>query len=231
MILIVEDDLTIVNLIRLHLTDHGYDSRVISQGDEDTVLVAAEECDLVILDIMLPGLDGLSICRRMRDRNILVPILMLTARSSELDKIVGLENGADDYLTKPFGVLELIARIRALLRRSTDRHEYVGPIEKIRTIGPLTIDFGRREAIIDGRTENLTAKEFKLLQVLAEKPGQAFSRSDLLEQVWGYQYEGYSHTVNSHINRLRAKLEKDPTHPQLIETVWGFGYRLFGGES
>jgi len=183
MILIVEDDLTIVNLIRLHLTDHGYDSRVISQGDEDTVLVAAEECDLVILDIMLPGLDGLSICRRMRDRNILVPILMLTARSSELDKIVGLENGADDYLTKPFGVLELIARIRALLRRSTDRHEYVGPIEKIRTIGPLTIDFGRREAIIDGRTENLTAKEFKLLQVLAEKPGQAFSRSDLLEQV------------------------------------------------
>jgi DNA-binding response OmpR family regulator len=187
--------------------------------------------DIILLDLMLPGLDGLSVCRKIREQDSSIPILMLTAKSDEVDKIVGLEIGADDYITKPFSIRELIARIRAALRRrDTNRED--APDSSTRTercFGPLCIDLERRLAHSAGRKLELTAKEFDLLAALSEHPGKAFTRQELLEQVWGYQYQGYSHTVNSHINRLRSKIETDPTHPLIIETVWGYGYRLAGG--
>ncbi len=186
-ILIVEDDPAIVDLIRLHLDDQGYASTVVSEGDEGEIADRAAESDLVILDIMLPVADGLSICRRIREREISVPVLMLTARSAEVDKIVGLEVGADDYLTKPFSVRELVARVRALLRRAGGYGERDGPDgnDDIRVAGPIHIDMGDRRVTVDGRVVELTSKEFTLLSVLAEHPGKAFSRAELLDMVWG----------------------------------------------
>jgi DNA-binding response OmpR family regulator len=180
---------------------------------------------VVVLDLMLPGLEGLELCRRLRARPDYVPILMLTAKSSEADRVVGLELGADDYVTKPFSLPELVARVKALIRRAdalAARPEGVGRIE----IGGLVIDVGARRASVDGRAADLTAKEFDLLLQFARHPGRVYTRDQLLDQVWGAAHQAYPHTVNSHINRLRTKIERDPSRPRYVQTVWGVGYRF-----
>ena len=185
--------------------------------------------DLIILDLRLPGPDGLEICRTVRRERPYQPILMLTSKSSELDRVLGLETGADDYLTKPFSVLELVARVRALFRRienlQQSAHKNASSDGSI-TAGALSIDSTRREAILDGRNIELTAREFDLLDYFARHPGRVFRRADLLDKIWGYGHEGYEHTVNSHINRLRAKIESNPAEPEMIVTVWGVGYKF-----
>ncbi len=225
-ILIIEDNADIGHLLQLQLAGINCDVRWLADG-----LTGAEEAerggyDLVVLDLMLPGLDGLEICRRLRSRDPQVPILMLTAKSSELDRVLGLELGADDYLTKPFSVAEFVARVKALLRRmaSLKTAQPREDAEQIR-IGGLFIDVPRREVRVDNEPVELTAKEFDLLTHFARSPGRVLSRAQLLQQVWGYGHSGYEHTVNTHINRLRAKIERDPNSPEYIQTVWGVGYR------
>lgn len=229
--LIIEDDRAIVDLLVMNLQDQGYITESSRNGVQGLEMVLSGGYDLVILDIMLPGLDGLSICRKIRERDLSTPVLMLTAKTDEIDKIVGLEIGADDYVTKPFSIRELIARIRALQRRAEARNEKETDLglPSVRQMGGISIDIDRRSTQGRSGTIDLTTKEFDLLRVMSDHPGRAFSREELLEMVWGYQYEGYLHTVNSHINRLRAKIEDDPAHPQIVETVWGFGYRLADG--
>jgi len=177
---------------------------------------------------MLPKMDGLAVCARIREKNPAMPILMLTAKSEEIDRVLGLELGADEYVTKPFSVRELVARIKALLRRvQADKDAAAGKAEKGRIeIGALVLDFEMRKVTREGATIDLTVKEFDLLALFARTPGRTYSRTDLLNLVWGYQFEGYEHTVNSHINRLRAKIEADPGHPRYLRTVWGVGYRF-----
>jgi DNA-binding response OmpR family regulator len=183
--------------------------------------------DLVILDLMLPGMDGLEICRRLRARSNYVPILMLTAKSTELDRVVGLEIGADDYLTKPFSIRELQARVKALFRRLDAMSQRADPGDNgVVRLERLEIDSGKRSVTLDGRTVALTAKEFDLLLQFARHPGRVYTRTQLLDLVWGYSYDGYEHTVNSHINRLRAKMEDNPAKPRYILTVWGVGYKF-----
>jgi DNA-binding response OmpR family regulator len=176
---------------------------------------------------MLPGLDGMEICRRLRRKPPYVPILMLTAKSSEMDRVVGLEIGADDYVSKPFSIPELLARVKAIFRRVEELSE--GAREAVPDIiraGDLVIDPVGRKATLKGRTLDLTAKEFDLLLHFAGNPGKVYTRSQLLDMVWGYGHDGYEHTVNSHINRLRSKIEKDSAHPEYILTVWGVGYKF-----
>jgi DNA-binding response OmpR family regulator len=224
-ILVAEDEVEIADLVRLHLVDLGYTVSVEHSGPRALERAEGEPVDLVILDIGLPGLDGLEICRRLRSRDRYVPILMLTARSSEVDRVVGLEMGADDYLTKPFSVRELMARVKALLRRV----EGIGRDDRLEgaiRAGGLTVDPVRREAKLDDQTVDLTAKEFDLLYHFASNPERVFTRSQLLDSVWGYAHGGYEHTVNTHINRLRSKIEPDPSDPRFILTVWGVGYRF-----
>jgi DNA-binding response OmpR family regulator len=191
----------------------------------------SDNYDLVILDLMLPGLDGIEICQRLRRKSSYVPILMLTAKSSEMDRVVGLEVGADDYVTKPFSIRELLARVKAIFRR-VDELTDGAKEESLAVIraGNLVIDPMKRSAHIAGRAVDLTAKEFDLLLHFASNPGKVYTRSQLLDIVWGYGHEGYEHTVNSHINRLRAKIEEDPTHPIYVLTVWGVGYKFIDTE-
>lgn len=229
-ILVVEDEEDIAELVSLHLSDLCDDVVIAGDGNEGMRRAVQEEWSLVILDLRLPGPDGLAICRAVRRERPQQPILMLTAKSSELDRVLGLETGADDYLAKPFSVLELAARVRAIQRRveSLQHSSTValssGP-ERI-TAGPVHIDSARREVRLKGETVELTAREFDLLKHFAKHPGRVFRRADLLDQVWGYGHEGYEHTVNSHINRLRAKIEADPSSPEMIVTVWGVGYKF-----
>jgi DNA-binding response OmpR family regulator len=183
--------------------------------------------DLVILDLMLPGLDGIEICQRLRRKSSYVPILMLTAKSSEMDRVVGLEVGADDYVTKPFSIRELLARVKAIFRRVDELADAAKEdLPAVIRTGDLVINPIKRSAHITGRAVDLTAKEFDLLLHFARNPGKVYTRSQLLDIVWGYGHEGYEHTVNSHINRLRAKIEKDPAHPAYVLTVWGVGYKF-----
>ena len=226
-VLIVEDDQDIAHLVELHLRD--IDCQVESVGDGQRGLKRSIEGghDLIILDLMLPGVDGLEICRRVRSHTEYTPILMLTAKSSEVDRVLGLELGADDYLTKPFSVLELVARVKALFRRmdvmqSVDQADTQRPIQ----LPELSIEPDKRRVVVRGEPIDLTAKEFDLLLHFARQPGRVFTRSQLLDSVWGYGHDGYEHTVNSHINRLRSKIEEDPARPQYIQTVWGIGYRF-----
>ena len=225
-LLIVEDNTDIADLIQLHAKDIDCDSDIAATGKQALEMFDREKHHLVILDLMLPEISGLEVCRQLRKSSSYVPILMLTSKSSELDRVLGLEVGADDYITKPFSLPELMARIKAQFRRA----EALQTEDKVNTknisIGGLTIDTAKRQVAIDGKTIELTAKEFDLLLHFSASPGLVFSRMQLLEQVWGYQYEGYEHTVNSHINRLRAKIENDPTRPVYILTVWGVGYRF-----
>jgi DNA-binding response OmpR family regulator len=225
-ILVVEDDRDIAALVELHLRDLGADVTLVHDGRAALDLAMARTFDLIVLDLMLPGIDGLEICRRLRAQNRYTPILMLTARSTDVDRIVGLEIGADDYLTKPFNVRELVARVKALLRRvdalSKNEPEEISRIE----LGELTIDVIKRRVLLRGAEIELTAREFELLLHFARHPGRVYTRAQLLDQVWGYGHEGYEHTVNSHINRLRSKIEHDQSQPGYILTVWGVGYKF-----
>jgi DNA-binding response OmpR family regulator len=226
-ILIIEDNQDLARLVESHLRDLSFEVELTSDGQAGLAKARADHYDLIILDLMLPGLDGLEICRRLRSKSIYVPILMLTAKSSEMDRVVGLEIGADDYVTKPFSIPELLARVKAILRRveelsESGREEAPSIIEA----GNLVIDPAGRKATLNDQTLDLTAKEFDLLVHFAGNPGKVYTRSQLLDMVWGYGHDGYEHTVNSHINRLRSKIEKDSAHPEYILTVWGVGYKF-----
>ena len=227
-ILVIEDNREIADLVALHLRDLDAEVKVAYDGSSGLEAVLAGDCDLVILDLMLPGVDGLEICRRMRARGGYTPILMLTARSSELDRVLGLEVGADDYLTKPFSIRELLARVKALFRRvdAIAQQSKAGG-QPLVEVGPVRIDVEKRLVTVASRAVELTAREFDLLLQFARHPGRVYTRSELLDLVWGYGHEGYEHTVNTHINRLRAKIEEDPSEPGFILTVWGVGYKLF----
>ena len=224
-ILVIEDDPDIAQLVHLHLCDTGYEVDVVQDGLAGLQQALAESYDLVILDLMLPGIDGLELCRKLRGASKYSLVLMLTAKSTELDRVLGLEVGADDYLTKPFSILELLARVKALFRRM-DALRSQAPQKTLPTIraGDLVIEVDKRKVQLRGRSIELTAKEFDLLLQFAQHPGQVYTRATLLDAVWGYSHDGYEHTVNSHINRLRAKIEDDSSRPRYILTVWGVGY-------
>jgi len=225
-ILLVEDDPDIADLLELHLSDEGYAVDVVDDGDEG--LDRALDCryDLIILDIMLPGTDGFDICRRLRQEKCHVPILMVTAKTEEVDKVLGLELGADDYITKPFSIREVLARVKAIFRRVEVNQEGTEEDDAPIEVGGLVIHPTKRKVIAGGESVDLTSKEYDLLLLFARHPGRAYSRQELLDEVWGYQYSGYSHTVNTHINRLRNKIEPDPSSPTYVKTVWGVGYRF-----
>jgi len=225
--LVVEDNYDIANLVSMHLKDLGAEVQHASDGKVGLSLAQKKRFDLIILDLMLPGIDGLEICRRLRGSDNDTPILMLTAKSAELDRVVGLEMGADDYLPKPFSVRELVARAKAILRRveSRDAPSTTTDAESLRA-GELFLDQSKRRVTIADKAIDLTAREFDLLWHFATHPGQVFTRSQLLDSVWGYGHDGYEHTVNSHINRLRSKIEQDPSSPTYILTVWGVGYKF-----
>jgi DNA-binding response OmpR family regulator len=226
-VLVVEDDRDIAELVRLHLADLGCEVELVHDGAAGLARAQAQRFDLVVLDVMLPGMDGLDICKRLRAGADYLPILMTTSKASELDRVLGLELGADDYLTKPFSVGELVARVKALFRR-VDAMAAAAAKPRPATLdaGELSIDLDRRVVTLAGRPVELTAKEFDLLAHFAANPGRVFNRAQLLDKVWGYSNIGYEHTVNSHINRLRAKIEQDPAKPRYILTVWSVGYKF-----
>jgi len=227
-VLIVEDDPDIARLVQIHLQDIDCEGDIVGDGDQALAACRRGGYQLVVLDLMLPGQDGLSVCRALRAEKTYIPILMLTAKSSELDRVLGLEMGADDYLIKPFSIPELMARIKALFRRvdalssAADTATEAAPISS----GELEIDPVRHQVRIRGDVVELTAREFDLLYHFARHPGRVYSRTQLLDQVWGYNHEGYEHTVNTHINRLRSKIEADAAQPRYILTVWGVGYKF-----
>ena len=230
-VLVIEDDPDIGRLITLQLAELDCEARLVADGVSGLAEAQEGRYDLVVLDLMLPRLDGLQICRRLRAAEQHTPILMLTAKSSELDRVLGLELGADDYLTKPFSMLELAARLKGMFRRAEQlaaaKVAAAAPQAKeMIEVAGLSIDLQRHEARVGGRPVELTAKEFELLAHFARSPGRVFTRTQLLDQVWGYSHSGYEHTVNSHINRLRNKIERDPANPDFIQTVWGVGYKF-----
>jgi DNA-binding response OmpR family regulator len=226
-ILIIEDDKDIAKLVDLHLKDAGYEVSLAYDGNAGLEQALSEPHDLIILDLMLPGVDGLEICRRIRAASAYTLILMLTAKSAELDRVLGLEIGADDYLTKPFSIRELLARVKALFRREEAlKSEASLESKKLIRADSLEIDVKKRKVALRGQPVALTAKEFDLLLHFAKHPGRVYTRLELLNLVWGYGYEGYEHTVNSHINRLRAKIEENPAQPRYILSVRGIGYKL-----
>lgn len=225
-VLIVEDEADIAELLALHLRDVADEVALAADGREGMRQAFARHWDLIILDLRLPGLDGMQICRALRRNGRYTPILMLTSKASELDRVLGLETGADDYLTKPFSVLELIARVKAIFRRADVVNNSIEAGKKRLRVGPLKICPMTREVWVNDLLVDLTAREFDLLHHFARHPGRVFRRGELLDSVWGLGHEGYEHTVNSHINRLRAKIEPDPARPACIVTVWGVGYKL-----
>ncbi len=224
-VLIVEDDSDIRDLLRIHL--HDLNCRVRECGDGLSGLAEAQsgQFDLIVLDIMLPKMDGMTVCQRLRASNNYTPVLMLTAKSEELDKVMGLESGADDYLTKPFGIRELVARVNALFRRSEMNSENLSESKTLR-LGSMEIYLSLQKVCIDKKRLDLTPKEYQLLTILANSPGRSFTRFELLNQVWGSDFQGNEHTINSHINRLRAKIEPASMFHQFILTSWGVGYRF-----
>jgi DNA-binding response OmpR family regulator len=228
-VLVIEDESDIAQLVKLHLEDIPCEVRLAADGIVGLAEAQAKSYELIILDIKLPGMDGLEVCRRLRASGHYTPILMLTSKSSELDRVLGLEMGADDYLTKPFSVQELKARAKAIFRRVEQLKgggAQESPAPRRIQVRDLIIDVERHEVEIRGARIQLTAKEFDLLLYFAEHPGRVYTRDQLLDQVWGYQHSGYDHTVNSHINRLRSKIESDPQNPEYIHTVWGVGYKF-----
>jgi DNA-binding response OmpR family regulator len=226
-VLVVEDEGDLARVVKRHVEDIGCQVRIAANGESALEIAATHEFDLVLLDVMLPGIAGLEVCRRLRGRQQYMPVLMLTARSSEIDKVLGLETGADDYLTKPFSVRELLARIKAIFRRMDAlAAPRATPERVIEVAGGLRIDPATRQVFLQGRPITLTHKEFDLLKHFAENPGRVYTRSQLLDAVWGYSHEGYEHAVNCHINRLRAKIERNPSEPQFLLTAWGVGYKF-----
>jgi DNA-binding response OmpR family regulator len=225
-VLVVEDQQDLAELVALHLRDLGCEVNLVHDGVSGLAAAETGPFDLVILDLMLPGMDGLEVCRRLRTREPYVPVLMVTAKSGELDRVLGLELGADDYLSKPFSVLELVARVKAIFRRGDALKRPDAAARAAIRVGELAIDPARREVHIGERRVELTAREFDLLLHFARSPGRVFTRTQLLDAVWGYSHSGYEHTVNSHINRLRAKIERDPADPRYVLTVWSVGYKF-----
>jgi DNA-binding response OmpR family regulator len=226
-ILIIEDDKDIARLLEHHLTDIGYEVRLAHDGNNGLAHALSRQFDMIILALTIPAVDGLEICRQVRATPCYTPMLMLSSGSTELDRVLGLETGADDYVTKPFGIRELLARVKALFRRVDALRSELSQIsnDMIRT-GHLAINVATREVLLDGKPVLLTAKEFDLLLHFARNPGRVFKRRELLKLVWGYGYEGYERTVTSHINRLRAKIEKEPNKPRFILSVRGIGYKF-----
>ena len=225
-VLIIEDDPDIALLVSLHLKDLDCEVMVAADGIDGLAQARAGRYNLIILDLMLPGMEGLELCRRLRDEADFTPILMLTAKSSEVDRVVGLDTGADDYLTKPFSIYELLARVKAIFRRIDALGAGQKEAPKRLSLGAMTIDVEKRSVTVAGQAVDLTAKEFDLLLQFAEHPGRVYSRQQLLDLVWGTGHLGYEHTVNSHINRLRGKIEKNPAEPEYVLTVWGVGYKF-----
>jgi len=224
-VLLIEDDLHIKELLEIHLKDLECELTMAMDGKTGYTLAMKDPFDLIVLDVMLPHKDGMEICRDLRAHQIQTPILMLTARSEEIDKIMGLENGADDYLTKPFSVREFIARVKAIFRR-VEMSKESEDINEIIEFGQLRIEKAKRKVTRASERLELTPKEFDLLYLLASNPGKSYTRDRLLNIIWGYEFEGYEHTVNSHINRLRSKIEPDLSNPKYILTSWGVGYRF-----
>jgi DNA-binding response OmpR family regulator len=226
-ILIIEDDPDIAELVEINVKDIGFELVKENNGKEGLKTALDNKFELIILDLMLPGLNGMEVCKQIREKDTHTPILMLTAKSEELDKVLGLEKGADDYLTKPFSIRELLARIKANIRRvKVDAEFQEEALDDTFEFGDLYIESQKRKVTLSGEKIELTPKEFDLLILFASSPGKTYSREALLEKVWGYQFDGYDHTVNSHINRLRNKIEKDPPNPTYLKTVWGVGYRF-----
>ena len=225
-ILVVDDEKVLVKGICFNLRNEGYEVDAGYDGEQAVELARSNDYDLIILDLMMPKIDGLQACVKIREFSN-VPIIMLTARSEDADKIIGLESGADDYMTKPFNILELKARIRALLRRSgmVAARQSVEAAETL-SAGEITLDLAKRVAVKDGESVDLTVKEFDLMELLMRNPGRVYSRENLLDLVWGYEYQGDFRTVDVHVRRLREKLERDPASPRLILTKWGVGYYL-----
>jgi DNA-binding response OmpR family regulator len=224
-VLVVEDDSSISDLIEIHLKDLNCNIIKCYDGKDGLELTSQNNYDLIVLDIMLPNVDGLQICKEVRKKENYTPILMLTSKSEELDKVLGLEVGADDYLTKPFGIREFIARVKAIFRRTEALLKETDNKSDI-AIGDIVIEISKRRVLLKGDRLELTPKEFDLLLLLASHPGKTYTREQLLNLLWGYQYNGYEHTVNSHINRLRSKIENDLSNPTYILTSWGVGYRF-----
>ncbi|GGG53888.1 DNA-binding response regulator [Croceivirga lutea] len=227
-VLVIEDDAEIVQLLEIHLKDLGCSTAVANSGTTGLLKAIELQPDLVILDVMLPEMDGIEVCQKIRANNIKSPIMMLTAKSEEIDKVLGLEVGADDYLTKPFSVREFIARVKAIFRRQkmsgvTQNNGIVGsPLQ----FDNLSIDIEKRKVKVNEERVELSPKEFELLALLSANPGKSYDRAKLLNMIWGYDFKGYEHTVNSHINRLRSKIEPDMAHPKFILTTWGVGYKF-----
>ncbi|MCW8804876.1 MAG: response regulator transcription factor [Ignavibacteriaceae bacterium] len=224
-VLVIEDDKSIADLLEIHLKDLNCEVTSIQDGEEGLKSATSNPFDLIVLDLMLPKVNGLEICKEVRKKDIYTPILMLTSKSEEMDKVLGLEVGADDYLTKPFSIREFIARAKAILRRVEAIQKEIGSDSDI-SVSELSIEASKRKVTLNGERIELTPKEFDLLHLLASHPGKTYTREQLLNILWGYQYNGYEHTVNSHINRLRSKIEPDISKPKYILTSWGVGYRF-----
>jgi two-component system alkaline phosphatase synthesis response regulator PhoP len=226
-ILVVDDEESIVKLVEYNLTQAGYEVLTADNGLQALEIVREERPDLLILDLMLPGLNGMDVCQRLRKDGFNTSIIMLTARDDEIDRILGLEMGADDYVTKPFSPRELVARVKAVLRRVGDESTAA---EGTYQCGDITIDVNKYEVTVRGERIDLTPREFELLQYLAKSMGRVLSRDHLLDKVWGYEFAGDTRIVDVHISHLRDKLEKDPKNPEYIRTVRGVGYKLVQGE-
>jgi len=225
-ILIIEDDRDIADLIAIHMEDNGHESTKVYDGKEGLLKAMEGQHDLIILDLKLPGMDGLDICQKLRMEKVDTPIIMLTSKSEEIDKVLGLEIGADDYMTKPFSLRELVARVKTILRRGRPQGEPAHKQGEIIEFENFFLDVAKRIVKSYGQQQELSPKEFDMLVLLARNPGKTYSRSDLLNQVWGVDFEGFEHTVNSHINRLRSKIEKNMNEPEFILTTWGVGYKF-----
>ena len=225
-ILIIEDDRDIADLIAIHMDDNGHEATKVHDGKEGLLKAMEEVHDLIILDLKLPGMDGLEICQKLRMEKVDTPIIMLTSKSEEIDKVLGLEFGADDYMTKPFSIRELVARVKTVLRRGRPQKDTSTDSEEILRGENFYLDISKRIVKTYDRQHELSPKEFDVLVLLAKHPGKTYSRYDLLSQVWGVDFEGFEHTVNSHINRLRSKIEKNMNEPEFILTTWGVGYKF-----
>jgi len=223
-ILIIEDDPEIIKLLEIHLTDLIYKTSKAMDGAEGLLMALNNDYDLILLDLTLPSMYGVEICKKLRtEKN--TPVIMLTAKSEEIDRVLGLEIGADDYITKPFSIRELLARVKAVMRRTDNQQSKADNTATIACEG-LFIDIDKRKVLLNDTKVELSPKEFELLVLMASNPGRNYSRTELLNMIWGYNFEGYEHTVNSHINRLRAKIESDMANPTFILTTWGVGYKF-----
>jgi two-component system alkaline phosphatase synthesis response regulator PhoP len=225
-ILIIEDDRDIAELISIHMKDNGHEAEMVHDGREGFIKAMEKVHDLIILDLKLPGMDGLEICQKLRMEKIDTPVIMLTSKSEEIDKVLGLEIGADDYMTKPFSLRELVARVKSVMRRGRNQGVTPEASGKIIETENFYLDVSKRIVKTYSRHHELSPKEFDMLVLLASNPGKTYSRIDLLNQVWGVDFEGFEHTVNSHINRLRSKIEKNMNEPEFILTTWGVGYKF-----